>query len=160
MDEQEHYMKESVRTAREGMEKGEGGPFGAIVVRNGEIIGRSSNRVFSTKDPTAHAEIEAIREASKHLQNAELTGCEIYSLGEPCPMCLAAIYWAKIEKVYYANTKEEAARVGFDDSFIYKELSLSPAERSVSMKHFPRDEAREVFKDWDKYVDKSGLPQT
>lgn len=157
---EEQFMQEAVRAAQEGVEKGNGGPFGSVVVKDGKIVGRSSNMVFATNDPTAHAEVMAIRDASKNLGTAELTGCDIYTLGEPCPMCMAAIYWARIEKVYYANTKEQAARIGFDDSFIYKELSLSPQQRMMSMAHTPNDEAQKVFANWDKHVDKSDLPQT
>lgn len=153
-------MNEVVRLAREGMEQGSGGPFASIVVKDGAIVGKSSNRVFETNDPTAHAEIEAIRDASRTLGTAELTGCEIYSLGEPCPMCMAAIYWARIEKVYFANTKEDAARVGFDDSAIYRELALPFSQRTMSMSHVPTDSARVLFRDWDKNIDKTDLPQT
>lgn len=154
------FMKEAINEARKGMEQGDGGPFGCVVVKDGKIVGRSSNKVFETHDPTAHAEIMAIREASKNLGTAELNGCDIYSLGEPCPMCLAAIYWARIDKVYFANTKEQAAKAGFDDSAIYKELSLPFSERSLKMKQAPCDEAQKLFDDWDKWVDKTDLPQT
>jgi len=154
------FMEEAVRLAEEGVAKGNGGPFGSVVVRNGEIVGRSSNMVFATNDPTAHAEVMAIRDASSRLGTAELTGCEIYTLGEPCPMCMAAIYWARIDKVYFANTKEEAASVGFDDSMIYKELTLPYGSRSISMRHAPLESAHRIFKQWDCCVDKKDLPQT
>ena len=153
-------MEEAVRVAKEGMVKGKGGPFGSVVVKDGKIVGRSSNKVFETNDPTAHAEVMAIRDASKNLSTAELNGCEIYSLGEPCPMCMAAIYWARIEKVYFANTKEEAAKVGFDDTMIYKELSMPYHQRTMSMQHTPSEKAKKLFTEWDKYVDKEDLPQT
>ncbi|RYZ44826.1 MAG: nucleoside deaminase [Sphingobacteriales bacterium] len=153
-------MEETVKLAKEGVEKGHGGPFASIVVKDGKVVGKSSNMVFATNDPTAHAEVMAIRDASKNLGTAELNGCEIYSLGEPCPMCMAAIYWARIEKVYYANTKEQAAKVGFDDSFIYKELSKPTGERVMSMQHLPLEEASSLFREWDREVDKTDLPQT
>ena len=159
MDRQEYFMKEAIREASKGMEQGSGGPFGSVIVKDGTIVGRSSNKVFETNDPTAHAEIMAIRDAAKNLATAELTGCEIYSLGEPCPMCMAAIYWARIEKVYFANTKEEAARVGFDDTIIYKELAMPYHQRTLSMQHIPLPEAKNLFNDWE-YVDKKDLPQT
>jgi guanine deaminase len=157
---EQRFMDEAIRIAREGVEKGSGGPFGSVIVKDGKIVGKSCNKVFETNDPTAHAEVMAIRDASKNLDTAELTGCEIYSLGEPCPMCMAAIYWARIEKVYFANTKEEAAKVGFDDTMIYKELSTPVHQRTMSMKHTPSEEAQKLFKEWDKYVDKEDLPQT
>jgi guanine deaminase len=154
------FMEEAVRIAREGVNAGHGGPFGSVVVKDGEIVGKSSNMVFATGDPTAHAEIMAIREASKTLGTPELKGCEIYTLGEPCPMCLAAIYWSGIEKVFFANTKKQAAEVGFDDSFIYRELSLPIAERCILMEHAPVKEAEKLFSEWDECVDKKDLPQT
>lgn len=157
---EQEFMDEAVRIAREGMTTGKGGPFGSVVVKDGKIVGKSSNMVFETNDPTAHAEVMAIRDASKNLGTAELKGCEIYSLGEPCPMCLAAIYWARIERVYFANTKEEAAKVGFDDTMIYKELSMPYHQRTLSMLHTPSNHAKELFTTWDKQVDKEDLPQT
>jgi guanine deaminase len=160
MEQREYFMQQAIAAARTGMEEGSGGPFGSVVVKDGKIVGRSSNKVFETNDPTAHAEVMAIRDAAKNLGTAELTGCEIYSLGEPCPMCMAAIYWARIEKVYFANTKEEAAHVGFDDTLIYKELALPYHQRTMSMQHTPSDDAKKLFSDWDKYVDKTDLPQT
>lgn len=153
-------MQEAIIEARKGMEQGSGGPFGSVVVKDGKIVGRSSNKVFETNDPTAHAEVMAIRDAARNLGTAELNGCEIYSLGEPCPMCMAAIYWARIECVYFANSKEEAARVGFDDTMIYRELALPYQQRTLSMSHMPSDDAKQLFADWDRYVDKTDLPQT
>ncbi|HRO44037.1 MAG TPA: nucleoside deaminase [Flavipsychrobacter sp.] len=160
MEQQEFFMQETIKEARKGVEQGSGGPFGSVIVKDGKIVGRSSNKVFETNDPTAHAEVMAIRDAAKNLETAELVGCEIYSLGEPCPMCLAAIYWARIEKVYFANTKEEAARVGFDDTMIYRELAMPFQQRSLSMQHTPFEDAKKLFSDWDKNVDKTDLPQT
>jgi tRNA(Arg) A34 adenosine deaminase TadA len=157
---EKEFMDEAIRIAKAGVANGKGGPFGSVVVKDGKIVGSSSNMVFETNDPTAHAEVMAIRDASKNLNTAELTGCEIYSLGEPCPMCLAAIYWARIEKVYFANTKEEAARVGFDDTMIYKELAMPYHQRTLSMQHTPSEEAKALFTTWDRYIDKEDLPQT
>jgi tRNA(Arg) A34 adenosine deaminase TadA len=157
---QNEFMDEAIRIAKAGVANGKGGPFGSVVVKDGKIVGSSSNMVFETNDPTAHAEVMAIRAASKNLGTAELTGCEIYSLGEPCPMCLAAIYWARIGKVYFANTKEEAAKVGFDDTMIYRELAMPYHQRTLSMHHTPSDEAKDLFTTWDRYIDKEDLPQT
>ena len=154
------FMEEAIRIAKAGVANGSGGPFGSVVVKDGKIIGKSSNMVFETNDPTAHAEVMAIRDASKQLNSAELTGCEIYSLGEPCPMCLAAIYWARIEKVYFANTKEEAAKVGFDDTMIYKELAMPYHQRTLSMEHTPSEKAKALFTTWDRHIGKEDLPQT
>ena len=154
------FMEEAIRIAKAGVANGSGGPFGSVVVKDGKIIGKSSNMVFETNDPTAHAEVMAIRDASKQLNSAELTDCEIYSLGEPCPMCLAAIYWARIEKVYFANTKEEAAKVGFDDTMIYKELAMPYHQRTLSMEHTPSEKAKALFTTWDRHIDKEDLPQT
>ena len=154
------FMEEAIRIAKAGVANGSGGPFGSVVVKDGKIIGKSSNMVFETNDPTAHAEVIAIRDASKQLNSAELTDCEIYSLGEPCPMCLAAIYWARIEKVYFANTKEDAAKVGFDDTMIYKELAMPYHQRTLSMEHTPSEKAKALFTTWDRHIDKEDLPQT
>jgi guanine deaminase len=157
---EETLMQRVVEIAGEGVKNGNGGPFASLVVHNGKIIAESCNMVFTTNDPTAHAEIMAIRLASQELGTAELNDCELYSLGEPCPMCMAAIYWAGIDKVYFANTKEEAANVGFDDSFIYRELSLAFDQRTLEIKHFPNENAKRLFSDWDCCVDKTGRPQT
>jgi len=156
----EYYMNEAIAAAREGMAHKRGGPFGSVVVKDGVIVGRSCNKVFETNDPTAHAEIMAIRDACKNLGTAELTGCGIYTLGEPCPMCMAAIYWACIGKVYFANSKEDAAKVGFDDSMIYKELALPFQQRTLVMQQLSSESAKEIFRDWDRNVDKTDLPQT
>ncbi len=160
MSNEKQFMKEAVMAAQHSVHAKDGGPFGSVIVKDGRIIGKSGNKVFLTNDPTAHAEIMAIREASSFLQNPELKGCEIYSLGEPCPMCLAAIYWSGIEKIFYANTQEEAAEIGFDDSEIYHELSLKKEERKLPMQHLPDDAAAQLFKEWDEETDTAGLPQT
>lgn len=160
MNEHTYFMQEAINEARHGMKQGYGGPFGSVVVKDGKIIGRSSNRVFETNDPTAHAEMMAIRDAAATIGSAELSGCTIYSVGEPCPMCMAAIYWACIEKVYFANTKEEAANVGFDDSKIYRELAMPFYKRTMPILHTPSEYAKRLFIEWDETIDKTDLPQT
>jgi len=139
----------AIQLAKENVSSGKGGPFGAVIVKDGEIIARAMNEVTSTDDPTAHAEVVAIRRACSKLQSYQLEGCEIYSSCEPCPMCLGAIYWARPEKVYYAATKDDAATSGFDDDFIYKEISLPGEERSVPFINKMRTEALEAFMLWD-----------
>lgn len=126
-----------------------GGPFGAVIVKEGKLIAKSGNRVTTTNDPTAHAEVSAIRLACKKLKSHDLTGCVIYTSCEPCPMCLSAIYWAHIEIIYYANTKVDAAAIGFDDHFIYEELEKPAAQRKIPVKQLLRDEAQQAFQLWD-----------
>jgi len=147
-------MLEAIRLSAEMMRRGEGGPFGAVVVKAGRIIARGYNRVTSTNDPTAHAEIVAIRAACGQLADFRLTGCDLYVNCEPCPMCLAAIYWAHIDRVFYAGTKEDAAAIGFDDDFIYHELKLPLPERRLRMTQMLREEAVAVFKEWQAKEDK------
>ena len=137
------------------MDNNEGGPFGAVVVKDGKIIGRGNNRVTSSNDPTAHAEVTAIRNACTHLETFDLNGCEIYTSCEPCPMCLAAIYWARIDTIYYANTKKDAAEIDFDDAFFYEELDKPIEDRSIPMKQMLREEAITVFRDWSDKEDKT-----
>ena len=149
------FMKEAIRIAVENVENGTGGPFGAVVVRDGKIIATSGNTVVPDNDPTAHAEVNAIRKACKQLDSFQLKGCEIYSSCEPCPMCLGAIYWARPERVYYACTKEDAAVGGFDDSFIYDELAVPRAERCLKTEALLRDEAIEAFRLWMNTEDKT-----
>lgn len=144
----EKMMKLAVTLSRRGMETKKGGPFGAVVVKDGKIISEGSNEVTSTNDPTAHAEVVAIRNACKALGTFSLEGCEIYCSCEPCPMCLSAIYWARISKIYFANTKHDAASIGFDDAFIYKELESKPEERSIPALKINEPEAKKVFDDW------------
>ncbi len=141
-------MKAAIQLSREGSESNKGGPFGCIVVKDGKIVGKGSNQVTSSNDPTAHAEIVAIRDACKNLDSFQLEGCEIYTSCEPCPMCLGAIYWSRPEKVYFANTRDQAAEAGFDDAFIYDEINVSPALRKIEMVHLPDAEALQIFKDW------------
>ncbi|MGG3451213.1 nucleoside deaminase [Domibacillus aminovorans] len=148
MTKQESLMAHAIQLAKENVDTGHGGPFGAIVVKDGEIIGRGSNEVTASNDPTAHAEVQAIREACQHLESFQLTGCEIYTSCEPCPMCIGAIYWARPDAVYYACTKEEAAAIGFDDQFIYEELGQPIEERSLKMKKLVIDKSKEPFENW------------
>lgn len=148
MNEQEKYMQRAIDLSRESVKSG-GGPFGAVIVRNDEIIAEASNGVTKNNDPTAHAEINAIRKAAKALQNFDLSGCEIYSSCEPCPMCLGAIYWAGLDRLYFANTKEDAAKIQFDDQFIYEEIEKPFAERRLITKQIMRNEAIKSFQDWE-----------
>jgi len=142
------FMLEAIRLSKEGLDQGHGGPFGCVIVKDGMIIGRGNNKVTSTNDPTAHAEMVAIREACQYLNSFQLEGCEIYTSCEPCPMCLGAIYWARPTKVYYGCSKEDAALIDFDDSFIYTEISKPAEDRHVVMEQLLRDEALKVFEDW------------
>jgi guanine deaminase len=151
---QENFMREAIRLADEGMASGRGGPFGCVVVRRGEIVGRGHNRVTSTNDPTAHAEVVAIRDACANLETFQLTDCELYTSCEPCPMCLSAIYWARIPTVYYGNTRKDAADIGFDDDFIYQQVPLAPEKRAIKMQPFLRDAALTSFKGWAAKQDK------
>ncbi len=150
----ETFMREAIKEAEAGMRAGRGGPFGCVIVRRGEIVARGSNRVTSTNDPTAHAEVTAIRAACASLQTFQLADCELYTSCEPCPMCLAAIYWARIPQVFYGNTRADAAAIGFDDDFIYRQIPLPPEQRSIAMQLFLRDEAQAAFREWDAKPDK------
>lgn len=149
----EEFMREAIRLSKESVEKG-GGPFGAVIVKDGEIVARGSNSVTICNDPTAHAEVSAIREACSSMRTFKLEGCELYTSCEPCPMCLSASYWAGIEKIYYGNTKEDAAAVDFDDSFIYTEIALAPQDRRVKAVNMLRDEAIVAFNMWRDKSDK------
>ena len=140
-------MKRAIELSKNNISHG-GGPFGAVIVKDGKIIGEGFNKVTSNNDPTAHAEVEAIREACKNISNFDLSGAEIYTSCEPCPMCLSAIYWARLAKVYYANTKKDAAAIEFDDDFIYTEIPKPLEQRKISMVQMMRPEAQEVFKAW------------
>ncbi|MEO6289718.1 MAG: nucleoside deaminase [Ginsengibacter sp.] len=153
MKREEKLMKEAIDLSQKALaEKNEGGPFGCIVVKDGKIIGRGHNKVIDNNDPTAHAEIVAIREACKNLGTFQLDDCEIYTSCEPCPMCLGAIYWARPKIVYYANTRADAATIGFDDSMIYSEMNVSLADRKIPMQNICRIDANKIFKKW---VDKN-----
>jgi len=134
--------------------KNDGGPFAAVIVKDGKVIAEGTNRVTANNDPTAHAEISAIRQAAKKLNTFNLSGCEIYTSCEPCPMCLSAIYWAHLDKIYFGNTKTDAKDIGFDDSFIYDELKLNPADRKVAMERLLPEEAILAFEDWKNKEDK------
>ncbi len=149
----EELMRKAIVLAEENVANG-GGPFGAVIARNGEIIATGVNRVTAEHDPTAHAEVSAIRAACKKLGTFDLSGCEIYTSCEPCPMCLGAIYWAHIDKMYYGNDKADAKRIGFDDSFIYEEIALSPESRRLSSERMLKDEAAKAFDMWMKKDDK------
>ena len=131
-----------------------GGPFGCVIVKENKIIAEGSNKVTSSNDPTAHAEVIAIREACKKLNTFNLNGCDLYTSCEPCPMCLSAIYWGRIEKIYYANTRDDAQKIDFDDSLIYSELLKNVKKRKISMVQMMRDEALKAFELWDKKTDK------
>lgn len=144
----EDYMREAVRVALEGMHNDEGGPFGCVVVKDGKIVGRGNNKVTSTNDPTAHAEVTAIREACKSLDSFQLEGCIIYTSCEPCPMCLGAIYWARPDKVYFGSDQSDAAHAGFDDAFIYDEIPLPFDKRQIPFEQLGQDIANEAFKAW------------
>ena len=153
--EQIEFMREAIRLSKEGMINGYGGPFGAVIVKDGKIVGRGYNKVTSTNDPTAHAEVVAIRDACKNLQTFQLEGCDIYTSCEPCPMCMGAIYWARPSNVFFACTRDDAAKIGFDDSYIYNELKLDIAERGIPLKNFSREEAMMVFDEWESKENKT-----
>ncbi|RXK62911.1 nucleoside deaminase [Lacibacter luteus] len=141
-------MREAIRLSIENVDNGKGGPFAAVIVKEGKIIATGVNEVTSSNDPTAHAEVVAIRNACSKLNTYQLDGCEIYCSCEPCPMCLGAIYWARAAKIYFANTKEDAAAIDFDDDFIYKEIDRSHANRKVETVQLLRDEALAAFEKW------------
>jgi tRNA(Arg) A34 adenosine deaminase TadA len=142
------WMAEAILLSRKNLGNELGGPFGAIVVKDGQVVGRGYNQVTGTNDPTAHAEVMAIRDACRNLNDFSLAGCELYTSCEPCPMCLGAIYWARISVVYYANTRRDAAAIGFDDELIYTEIPKHPEKRIIPMFHFPNPNARKAFEDW------------
>ncbi len=149
-----YFLKRAIQLAEEGMDKGSGGPFGAVIVKKGEIIAESSNKVTSTNDPTAHAEVAAIREACEKLGNFQLEDCILYTSCEPCPMCLGAIYWARPNKVYYALSREDAARIGFDDQFVYDEIALDMNDRKIPFINMMREEGLPIFQKWEAKGDK------
>ncbi len=144
----EYFMRKAIKLSIESVKNG-GGPFGAVIVKNGKILAEASNSVTKNNDPTAHAEVNAIRIATQKLNSFDLSGCEIYSSCEPCPMCLGAIYWAKIDKLYFANTKIDAKNIGFDDSFIYDEIALPYNKRKLKTTQMLKDEATIAFKEWE-----------
>ncbi|HOJ66592.1 MAG TPA: nucleoside deaminase [Paludibacteraceae bacterium] len=154
MEFQEKMMRKAIALSLENIKKG-GGPFGAVIVKDGKIIATGVNRVTSNNDPTAHAEITAIRKAAGKLKNFDLSGCEIYTSCEPCPMCLGAIYWAHLDKMYFANTKADAQNAGFDDSFIYEEINLKPEDRKLKSQQLLREEALAAFESWKNTTNKT-----
>ena len=147
------FMKKAIELSIKSVNSN-GGPFGCVIVKNDKIISEGSNKVTSSNDPTAHGEIVAIREACKKINNFSLSGYELYSTCEPCPMCLSAIYWARIDKIYYANTRKDAQKIDFDDSLIYSEFQKNINERKIPMIQMMRDEALKAFELWDKKIDK------
>ena len=149
----EEFMRKAIELSVNSVKNG-GGPFGAVIIRNGEIIAEASNNVTVDNDPTAHAEVSAIRNACRKLGTFDLTGCEIYTSCEPCPMCLGAIYWAHLDKIYYANDRKDAAAIGFDDDFIYKEIEVEPQYHKKPSEILLRNEALEAFKLWNTKTDK------
>ena len=153
-DQDRKFMTRAIELAKIGVETHMGGPFGCVVVKNGAVVGEGNNRVTSTNDPTAHAEVIAIREACKTLNTFQLDDCTIYTSCEPCPMCLGAIYWARPEKVFFGCTRDDAAKIGFDDDFIYEELEKSNDEREMVLLNMMRDEALKLFQNWAAKSDK------
>ena len=153
-DSHEQFMRRAIALARDGVDKNLGGPFGCVVVKDGEIIGEGFNQVTSTNDPTAHAEVVALREACRSLGSFQLTGCAIYTSCEPCPMCLGAIYWARPERIFIAATREDAAAAGFDDELFYNELDKPNAERQLKLESLLREESQMVFQHWIEKPDK------
>lgn len=150
------FMLRAIELAEQGMDGNDGGPFGAVIVNaDGEIVGEGNNKVTSTNDPTAHAEVVAIRNACENLGTFQLTGCTIYTSCEPCPMCLGAIYWARPDKILYACSREDAAAIGFDDEFIYKEIPKEAEDRKILTKQMLRDKAVLVFQKWQERTDKT-----
>ena len=148
-------MQEAIALSQKGINQNEGGPFGCVIVKDNIIVGRGNNQVTSTKDPTAHAEVVAIRDACKNLNSFELDGCEVYTSCEPCPMCLGAIYWARPSIIYFANNRQDAADAGFDDSMIYDEIKAAIEDRKIPTKNIGRDEAIKVFREWKNKEDKT-----
>jgi len=147
-------MRRSIALAERKMRENQGGPFGAVIVKDGRIIAEGYNRVTSANDPTAHAEVVAIRDACRALGRFSLAGCEIYASCEPCPMCLAAIYWARLDRIYYAGSRHDAAHIGFDDAFLYREIALPPEQRAIPTTRLLAAEARAVFDAWQAKPDK------
>ena len=149
MEKHEEFMREAIALSKQNVEKGLGGPFGAVIVKDGKVVAKSANTVTTTNDPTAHAEVSAIRLACHQLNTFSLEGCVIYTSCEPCPMCLGAIYWARLDKMYYANSKQDAADIGFDDAFIYEEIDLKLKDRKLKAERLLAEEALEAFKMWE-----------
>ncbi|RYY52906.1 MAG: nucleoside deaminase [Chitinophagaceae bacterium] len=155
-EKQTSFLDRAIELSGKGMHSGQGGPFGCVIVKDGEIVGEGYNMVTSTNDPTAHAEVVAIRDACRRLQTFQLEGCEVYTSCEPCPMCLGAIYWARPAKVYFANTRKQAAAIEFDDDFIYGEINALNHERQIPFEHAPSDKALAVFREWNNKQGRTG----
>ena len=147
-EEEKKFLEKAIKLSEIGMQEGKGGPFGCVIVKNDEIIGEGYNTVVASNDPTAHAEIVAIRQACQKLNSFQLTDCDIYASCEPCPMCLGAIYWARPKRVIYANTRHEAAAIEFDDEFIYKEINTGLSQRQIPFIHHPHPLAKKIFEEW------------
>ena len=154
MTREEKFMMEAIALSQNGVRNNEGGPFGCIIVKDDTIIGRGNNKVTSSNDPTAHAEVVAIRDACKNLGTFQLGGCEIYTSCEPCPMCLGAIYWARPKVVYFANSRQDAANIGFDDSMIYEELGIDLDKRKIPIINLGSEDALKIFEEWQNKEDK------
>ena len=148
------FLERAIELSRDGMRTKKGGPFGCVIVKDGKIIGEGCNQVATTNDPTAHAEVVAIRDACRYLNSFQLTGCDVYASCEPCPMCLGAIYWARPARVIYANTKQDAAAISFDDQFIYDEMKKPNGEKAIVFIHYPNQKALQVFEEWKSMDDK------
>ena len=153
-EKQKEFMRRAILLSEQSVRKG-GGPFGAVITKNGEIIAEASNSVTIDNDPTAHAEVNCIRKATARLGTFDLTGCDIYTSCEPCPMCLGAIYWAHLDRIYYANDRKDAATIGFDDDFIYQEIALPPAKRHKTMERLLAAEAAKAFRMWENDTEKT-----
>ncbi len=151
----EFFMQRAIELSQIGMEMGQGGPFGAVIVKDNEIIAEGYNQVIATNDPTAHAEVVAIRKACEHLHHFQLTDCILFTSCEPCPMCMGAIYWARPKAVYFANTRQDAAEIGFDDNFIYEELNQPLDKRSIDIFHLYSPKAKKIFELWQQKQDKT-----
>lgn len=149
------FMWEAIRLSQKNIRDGKGGPFACVIVKDGKIVARGTNLVTSTNDPTAHAEVVAIREACKTLGTFQLNGCEVYTTCEPCPMCLGAIYWARPDRIFFANSREDAAKIGFDDLFLYEELPRKISERKIPTQQLMREEALAAFREWEQKQDKT-----
>ena len=153
--EEQKFLERAIELSARGMQNLKGGPFGCVIVKDGKIIGEGSNEVTATNDPTAHAEVVAIRNACKNLNSFQLDGCDVYASCEPCPMCLGAIYWARPRRVFFANTKEDAAAINFDDQFIYDEIDKTGKQRTIEFIHQPHAAAIKVFEEWKKMDNKT-----
>ena len=155
MTREKRFMNEAIALSKQSLVKNSGGPFGCVIVKDDVIVGRGNNQVTANNDPTAHAEIVAIRDACKNLNSFQLDGCEVYTSCEPCPMCLGAIYWARPSVIYYGNTREDAKKIGFDDSMIYDEVNADIQHRSIKTINIERKEANKVFTAWVEKEDKT-----